>query len=608
MDIAILLPLVMLLSAVVSFASGLFVLIQEPRNFLNRSFAIMCFILAFSNYSTSELWHAGTLETAFFWSRAAAVWPLTAVLLLYFILAAIGKVSSLRKLWTVVAIHLPALTFVGLGVFTDLLTGPPEKVSWGYTYGLPASLLVANLAIGWLMAVFVAAVVLTYRYYRTAGDYRDKRRAWWLLAWTASALLIALFTEAMYYGFNWAAPEIGDALYGLVTVVAAYAIWKYKLFSLNTAVAADEIVATMPDALLLVGLDGNVIDINRAALGLLGYQKSELLGRKMTNVFADGDGLSRESVERLVRQGPIGGYEVTLVTKTGKKVPASFSVSPVRHPDGSPVGAVCILNDLTERKETERKLQQLLHEEKRLRGELEKEIEYKVQYIRALVHELRTPLTSVVVTSDLMLEEAKEEPLASMAAVVHRGAVSLNARVEELLDLARGEVGALVLNLYQVDSQRLLAEIWEDMEPVAVLKKQSLVLELPQSLPVIWADKIRLRQVVLNLLNNSFKYTPAGGRVIIRGFEKDGSLTVEVEDNGRGIAESAMPHLFDAYRRPRADKVLGGLGVGLPLSKVIVEAHGGCIWARSIEGKGSIFTFRVPLSGPPEMETEETVK
>jgi signal transduction histidine kinase len=202
----------------------------------------------------------------------------------------------------------------------------------------------------------------------------------------------------------------------------------------------------------------------------------------------------------------------------------------------------------------------------------------------------------VLASSELLLEEIKEKHLLGLAHNICQGAYNLNQRVDELLDLARGEVGMLRLNPESVDPRQLLEGIVDSMKPLALKNGQSLSSELNDSLPAVWADEDRLRQVVLNLINNAFKFTPTGGKIALKAREDDGNLVVEIQDNGYGISEKEQPLLFEPYHQLESDRArLSGLGLGLSLSKKLVELHGGQIWVKSQKGKGSTFSFSIPL-------------
>ncbi len=253
--------------------------------------------------------------------------------------------------------------------------------------------------------------------------------------------------------------------------------------------------------------------------------------------------------------------------------------------------------------QSEGELRELYHEERTLRQTLEDEINKRIEFTRALVHELKTPVTPVMASSELLLQKLKDQPLYGLAQNINQGANNLNRRIDELLDLARGEVGALRLNPEAIDPRRLLQRIVDEETPVAIRNGQALAAELPDSLPVIVADEERFQQVVLNLVNNAIKFTPPGGKITLRARAKRDNLTVEVQDTGVGIPENEQEILFEPYRSLKSDRErLSGLGLGLSLSKKLVELHGGQIWVKSKKGKGSTFGFSIPLEASGKRE------
>jgi PAS domain S-box-containing protein len=251
--------------------------------------------------------------------------------------------------------------------------------------------------------------------------------------------------------------------------------------------------------------------------------------------------------------------------------------------------------DVTSQKLANDQLDQLYKREKNLREALQTEIKGRTEFTRALVHELKTPLTPIMVSSELLVEELKNEPLLGLARNIHRGAQNLNKRVDELLDMARGEVGILKINLRPVDPEILLRDVIKYVEPASKSGGQSLVLNLPDKLPVIKADEDRLRQILLNLINNSIKYSNGEGTITISAREKENSVVFEIQDTGRGMSEEEQKKLFQPYYRIEGKQHLSGLGLGLALSKQLVELHKGKIWLKSQKGTGSTFYFSIPL-------------
>lgn len=241
-------------------------------------------------------------------------------------------------------------------------------------------------------------------------------------------------------------------------------------------------------------------------------------------------------------------------------------------------------------------LDSLSEREKVLQQMLEAEIQKRTGFVRALVHELKTPLTAVLASSELMTTGLRQEPWLSLARNIHKGAGNLNRRIDELLDLARGETGLLNLKTQLVNLRQFLYQISGDMTPLASKQRKKLELEVPSSLPVVQVDEERLRQVLMNLLNNALRFTPRDGEIQLKCCEKSGSIMFTVTDQGPGIAESVQKRLFEPYQRWEDDaEILSGLRLGLALSKILVELHGGEIWVESCQGSGSTFGFSLPL-------------
>lgn len=253
--------------------------------------------------------------------------------------------------------------------------------------------------------------------------------------------------------------------------------------------------------------------------------------------------------------------------------------------------------DITERERSEAKLEELYEKERKLRQELETEAQRRIEFTRALVHELKTPLTPVLASSELLASELEEEPWLSVAKNIRRGALNLSKRIDELLDLAKVEIGVLKVNPKSVDALRLLSRLAGEVSALISSNAQSLTLVLPPSLPPVWADEERLRQIVLNLLINASKFTPEGGVITLKAREDGTNLVVEVSDTGPGIPKEEQSRLFQPYHREVGDREhLSGLGLGLALCKNLVELQGGQIWVDSEPGKGSTFGFHLPLA------------
>lgn len=239
--------------------------------------------------------------------------------------------------------------------------------------------------------------------------------------------------------------------------------------------------------------------------------------------------------------------------------------------------------------------------ETELLSSLEAEMKKRADYTRELAHELKTPLTPIMSSSELLAENLKEEPWASLAKNVYRGASDMNDRLDDLLDVAKGEVGILRLSMEDIDPTPFIHQIAEEMLPLIKHHKQKMTIDLPPDLPHIMGDEVRLRQVLRNLVNNATKFTHEEGTITIRARTDGDKLVIDIEDTGRGIDAEKLDKIFQPYVRLGDDKEhQKGLGLGLKLSKTLVELHGGQIWVKSQKGKGSIFSFSVPVSSAYE--------
>ena len=221
-----------------------------------------------------------------------------------------------------------------------------------------------------------------------------------------------------------------------------------------------------------------------------------------------------------------------------------------------------------------------------------------LRFIDTLSHELKTPLTSIIAAAGLLEEELQsttDESHHKLILTIIRNANSLESRLAELLDIVKTGSGKLQIQFEPVDIKSLILGTCMQISPLLRNKGQKLNTDLPDSLPIIRGDGQRLEQVLLNLMTNATKFTQDGGNITVKVRQQDTGLVVEVKDDGIGIPKEQHDRLFKPYSRVHADRQRHpGLGLGLALSKQVVELHGGRIWVDSEPGKGSTFSFFLP--------------
>ncbi len=241
--------------------------------------------------------------------------------------------------------------------------------------------------------------------------------------------------------------------------------------------------------------------------------------------------------------------------------------------------------------------------------ELRRASRLKDYFLQNVNHELRTPLTSIVGWTDLLEEQTVDEAtLRRGLKQARQSARVLLALIDDLLDLSRLDRGVLSLDLSAVSLADVVARSIETVRLMAEGRGVVLILApLPESMPAVRADALRLQQVLWNLLANAIKFTPRQGRVIVRIEREPQRFLVSVEDDGIGIPQNELPHVFERFRQAdgSATRRHSGMGIGLALSRSLVELHGGGIWAESVPGQGSRFTFFLPIPAGARRTSEE---
>ena len=363
-------------------------------------------------------------------------------------------------------------------------------------------------------------------------------------------------------------------------------------------------------AIFMLDANGNVATWNVGAKRIKGYDAEEIIGRHFSTFYPT-DAVENGWPEHELRvAGERGSFvdEGWRVRKDGSRFWANVTITALRDDQNRLLGFAKLTRDLTERRRSEEMVMvsqqrdELLDAERSARMAAQRATRVKDEFLGMLSHELRTPLSAILGWTQVLLKTAtsmKPDELYRAIEVIDRNARSQVQLVDDLLDLNRIMTGKVRLDLQQVSMADVVHASMESAKPAAEIKEIRLKAILDPVATTINADVGRIQQVIWNLLTNAIKFTPKGGQVQVVLQRVNSHVELSVSDTGIGIPASFLPHVFDRFAQGDSSttRAFGGLGLGLAISKHLVELHGGTIRALSQgEGKGATFLVKLPLS------------
>ncbi len=347
------------------------------------------------------------------------------------------------------------------------------------------------------------------------------------------------------------------------------------------------LVLTSPDGITLTDLEGKLVLCNQQTAHLHGYEYPEdMLGINVFELVAPDDRqLAAQNTQRTFDDGRVTNVKYNLLRKDGSQFPAEISAALLCDAEGAPSGFISITRDITERLRA-------MEAEKRL-------IKLKEDFIASVSHDLRTPLFSLNGYIDLLCKGKVNDPDVQKEFLI-RASKDINRlldMVNDLLDFSRLENEHLVLNFKEVDLGPVIFEVMQSFREQADARRISLVSAPMDPALIAEVDLSRMRRVLVNLVENAIKFSEAGGEVLVTGESMNGNITVNIIDQGCGIPTEDCSRVFEKYYQVNQtlNKNTSGIGLGLYISKQILEAHGGFISVKSQLGAGSTFTLTIPM-------------
>ncbi len=329
------------------------------------------------------------------------------------------------------------------------------------------------------------------------------------------------------------------------------------------------VLASITDGVIMTDDRSRILLANPAAGSLFGFQENQAKGKYLIEVVFN------HEIDRLCRKSITTGEKqnATVDTTNGK----FLRVIAISLKTESLTGALLLLQDLTEL----RNLQTMRRE-----------------FVGNISHELRTPLAGIKAIVETLQDGAiaDQDVAQDFLSKVNLEVDNLTQMVNELIELSRIETGKIKLNLEQVNINTLINDVITRLKPLAERKHITINTDLYTGLPEILADRERIQQVIMNIVHNAVKFTPDSGKIEVSTSIDLAGVTVRIMDNGIGISEADLPHIFERFFKADRSRSNPGSGLGLAISKHVIKAHGGEIRVQSRLGKGSTFSFTLPLS------------
>jgi two-component system CheB/CheR fusion protein len=349
-------------------------------------------------------------------------------------------------------------------------------------------------------------------------------------------------------------------------------------------------VEVSPNGMLIVDSDGLITMSNSEVERMFGYSPGGLIGRSLESLMPASERVHHQDLRHKYFGNPYiirrmsGNSYVWGERKDGKRIPLDVRVNPIRTPLG--VQAIASVVDVSDHH--------------KLESSLRKQVNQRDRFLATLSHELRNPMAAILSAASLLDQLGQDAPgIVNASGVIRRQASQMATLLDDLLDVSRVTQGKIKLRLEPVELATVIREGIEAVGQLVASHKHHLRFDAPQKEIWVNADRVRLLQVVENLLTNATKYTPDGGDISLSLQRQDSTAVIKVRDNGCGMTKPLLDSIFDMFVQSdqTLDRSEGGMGVGLTLVRSLVELHQGTVVAHSDgPGKGSEFTVELPIT------------
>lgn len=566
-----------------------------------RTFAILSFLQATWTFGYIAELAGTTLEQKVFWDSFQYIgsFGIPAALLIFSREYGQTNLPNVNRWWLVLmaapVLYILIVYIDPYGVLSRvnavLTPVSPEKPFGSLDYEYPRALY--WMFIYTYLVLIFAIGSLIRRVMMSRGVFRAQ------MMWVTGGILIPIITSigtltgtVEIYGQR----DISPVTFGLSSVVVLTAMVRYRLFDL-VPVARERVAEVMRDAVLTLDADHRLVDFNPASRLMLGLQNS-----------AYGQ-LAQAVCPWLPTPNPESEIHTDVQVGT-PELPIYYdvSLSPLHDRSGQHTGTVVLIRDVSARVQAQQSVERLYQEQVAVAEKLRAVDTMKSQFLASMSHELRTPLNAILNFTEFvalgMLGDVNDAQVDALNKSIDSGRHLLSL-INDVLDMTKIESGMMKLFIEtDIDLHKEVQPVIATAQTLLADKPEvRLVQDIDTDLPILSGDRRRIRQVLLNLVSNAVKFTEQGSITLAIKNRPDAVLFAVI-DTGPGINLAEQPMIFEPFQQTETGiRHAGGTGLGLPISKRLVEAHGGRLWVESHVGEGAAFYFTIPLNSPATQST-----
>lgn len=485
----------------------------------------------------------------------------------------------------------------------------------------------------YLVEIF-AFGLLIYHLIKTKNKVK-KKQIKTILITGLTAFILGIINVNLANATNYAVINFSNVFILILAGGLLHNIIKYKTMVVSPATAAEIIIETMPDALVLADKYGKIITVNSALIELSGLNESYLIGKRITVLFTKRARKQREEFPLVKPSLKRNNLELNLLHKDKRKIPIHLSASYLSDDLGKNIGIVCVLRDISENKKAElqlRKVQESLEKRvqertleienmnKRLQKKMiesqivtkalrkakqdaEKSDRLKSSFLANLSHEIRTPMNAILGCAELLNDkELPPKIMDEYLDIIKNSGNHLLQIIDDIIDISELELKQMKLHVVKCNIKDMILELLQHYQNHPKLKNNqrleiNVALSDKKCNAIIYSDCLRIKQVLKNLISNAIKFTDQGKIEVGCFLTNNNEIQFYVKDTGIGINKEMQAIIFERFRQSDNSyaRKYSGIGLGLSLSKGLIDLLGGNIWLESKPGKGSTFFFTIPI-------------